>query len=374
MSVLPSIILAIIKNTCSNPNHPPEPHSIQSQPVQLISEPASGRLFVGVTSRLFTNNSRNHAWVSFPALSHLLYLAGHQLGGLHVHAYFCAGLFLSKGSFCWFVGWRSGLQKAHINYFYHKMRCWWSPKGGSLGGWWSLFHRYKGEGGGSTWLDPQRSPEICFLWVAWNWPREERFFPEAEILNLRSEVRWSPNDDSLKAKTTAVMILRILRENMRTSCVTLLQQKWRRRRPKSVWSGAKPADPSFNRRSWSVFIYVCNTSRGIVTAAVALRRHASLSSSRHCALIHNANNDVLANTVFASPFTTPPPPSSFQEASNANEVLHFRSFGELSEAESAPLGRSVPARCTLTLQPGTCHAAGALVTNASPITTPWKPF
>lgn len=87
-----------------------------------------------------------------------------------------------------------------------------------------------------------------------------------------------------------------------------------------------------------MFIYVCNTSRGIETTAVALRRHASLSSSRHCVLIHNANDDVLANTVFASPFTTPPPPPSFQEAANANEVLHFRSFGELSEAESAPLG------------------------------------
>lgn len=136
------------------------------------------------------------------------------------------------------------------------------------------------------------------------------------------------------------MILRILRENTRTSWVTLLQQEWRRRRPKSVWSGAKPADPSFNRRSWSVFIYVCNTSRGIETTAVALRRHASLSSSRHCVLIHNANDDVLANTVFASPFTTPTPtpPPTFQEAANANEVLHFRSFGELSEAESAPHG------------------------------------
>lgn len=85
-----------------------------------------------------------------------------------------------------------------------------------------------------------------------------------------------------------------------------------------------------------MFIYVCNTSRGIETTAVALRRPASLSSSRHCVLIHNANDDVLANTVFASPFTPPPP--SFQEAANANEVLHFRSFGELSEAESAPLG------------------------------------
>lgn len=52
----------------------------------------------------------------------------------------------SKGSFCWVGGWRSGLQKAHINYFYHEMRCWCSPEGGSLGR--SLFHCYKGEGGG----------------------------------------------------------------------------------------------------------------------------------------------------------------------------------------------------------------------------------
>lgn len=122
------------------------------------------------------------------------------------------------------------------------------------------------------------------------------------------------------------MILRILRENIRTSWVTLLQQKWRRRRPKSVWSGAKPADPSFNRRSWSVFIYVCNTSRGIETTAVALRRHASLSSSRHCVLIHNANDDVLANTVFASPFTTPHP----HPASKRRQTLtRFYTFAAL---------------------------------------------
>lgn len=43
VSFLPSTILAIIRNTCSNPNHPPGPHSVPSRP-EIILDPASVKL------------------------------------------------------------------------------------------------------------------------------------------------------------------------------------------------------------------------------------------------------------------------------------------------------------------------------------------
>lgn len=47
VSFLPSTILAIIRNTCSNPNHPPGPHSVPSQP-EIILDPASVKLIAEV--------------------------------------------------------------------------------------------------------------------------------------------------------------------------------------------------------------------------------------------------------------------------------------------------------------------------------------
>lgn len=83
----------------------------------------------------------------------------------------------------------------------------------------------------AKWLgDMARSMEDSRdLFTAWNWPhwpREKRFFPEAGVLNLKCEARWSPNYDSLKAKNMVVMILqidssRILKENISTTRVTL---------------------------------------------------------------------------------------------------------------------------------------------------------